>query len=35
MTPVQPLPESHENAATAVLKRLDAPWIEKFHRRRE
>ena len=29
------LAESHENAAILVLKRLDAPRIEKFHRRRK
>ena len=29
------LAESRENAASAVLKRLDAPRIEKFHRRRK
>jgi hypothetical protein len=29
------LAESRQKAAILVLKRLDAPRIEKFHRRRE
>ena len=35
MRPVGRLAESRQNAAILVLKRLDAPRIEKFHRRRK
>ena len=35
MTVFRPLAESRRERRKPILKRLDAPWIEKFHRRRE